>query len=236
VDGKKPEVMKNSTDFEYGERKVFRAELEMSEIPNKSNVHLLKLRFITHDHGNVRYHPDEVTFFTTPSTDGLIEPVQMSQASFDQIWNSIQQFTITSQTRSILVTFYVKHVCTVGLVNKFMDSDWSGELWAAAVNRKMTDVEFFVGEESFGAHRSLLSARSPVFAAMFASGMMEAETGQVRIEDVDPNIFGIFLEFLYTGTFEPSPNDVDLFTVADKYQINTLMDLCRPANYMVGLE
>jgi len=28
-----------------------------------------------------------------------------------------------------------------------------------------------------------------VFAAMFASGMKEAECGQVRIEDVDPVVF-----------------------------------------------
>ena len=53
----------------------------------------------------------------------------------------------------------------------------------------MTDVEILVGEDAFGAHRSLLSARSPVFAAMFASGMKEAECGQVRIEDVDPVVF-----------------------------------------------
>ena len=53
----------------------------------------------------------------------------------------------------------------------------------------MTDVEFLVGEDSFVAHRSLLSVRSPVFAAMFSSGMKELETGQVHIEDVDLETF-----------------------------------------------
>jgi len=149
---------------------------------------LLKLRFISHGHENVCYHPDEVTFITTPSTNGLTTPVQMSQ-TFGNIWNSTQQFTITPRTGSIFVTFHVTLFGTVGLINKFMDSDWSEKLWSAAVNGKMTDIEILVREETFGAHRFLLSARSPVFAAMFASGMKEAKTGLDRIEGVDPSIF-----------------------------------------------
>jgi len=114
-----------------------------------------------------------------------------------------------------------------------VDSTFGEQLWAAAVNKKMTDVEFLVGVEAFGAHRSLLSARSPVFASMFASGMKETKTGKVCIEDVDPTTFQQFLKFLYTGTFEPSSMDQDLFEVADKYQVETLMELCRPTTEVV---
>jgi len=120
-------------------------------------------------------------------------------------------------------------------INKPVDSTFGEQLWAAAVNRKMTDIEFLVGEESFGAHRSLLSARSPVFAAMFASGMKEDKTGQVHIEDVDPTTFQQFLKFLYTGTLEHSFMDSDLFEVADRYQIETLMELCRPATETIEI-
>jgi len=100
----------------------------------------------------------------------------------------------------------------------------------------MTDVEFLVGEEAFGAHRSLLSARSPVFAAMFASGMKEALTGRVRIEDVNPTTFQRFLKFLYTGMVESSAMDEELFTVADKYGVATLIELCRPATQPVDTD
>ena len=132
-----------------------------------------------------------------------------------------------------VITFHVKtHSTVTNYINKPLDSTWSGELWAAAINRKMTDVEILVGAEAFGAHRSLLSSRSPVFAAMFASGMKEAETGRIRIEDVDPTTFQRFLKFLYTGMLESSAMDEDekLFTVADKYQVATLMELSRPVN------
>jgi len=131
---------------------------------------------------------------------------------------------------SFSITFHIKlHYNVPHFIHKIIDSALNRQLLAAAINRKMTDVDFLVGEESFGAHRSLLSARSPVFAAMFTSGMKEVETGQVRIEDVKPITFKHFLHFLYTGLFEPSAMDRALFKVADKYQVETVMELCRPA-------
>ena len=58
--------------------------------------------------------------------------------------------------------------------------------------------------------------------------MAEAQTGQVGIEDVDPNIFRTFLEFLYVGEFKPFSEKEQLFALADKYQVETLMALCKP--------
>ena len=58
--------------------------------------------------------------------------------------------------------------------------------------------------------------------------MAEAQTGQVRIEDVDPNIFHSFLEFLYIGTLKSYEEKEQLFALADKYQVETLMNLCQP--------
>ncbi len=62
---------------------------------------------------------------------------------------------------------------------------------------------------------------------MFSSGMKESQTGSVRIEDVDPDVFKGFLDYLYTGMLPPSVNNEELFSVADKYQVVTLMDLCK---------
>ena len=41
-------------------------------------------------------------------------------------------------------------------------------------SEKSSDVEFIVEERSFPAHRLILSARSPYFAAMFQNGMKES--------------------------------------------------------------
>lgn len=58
--------------------------------------------------------------------------------------------------------------------------------------------------------------------------MEEAKTGNVKIDYVDSTTFQLFLEFLYTGTLKSSPIDtVQLYSMADKYQVETLMELSR---------
>ena len=94
-------------------------------------------------------------------------------------------------------------------------------LWDAAADGKLTDVELLVGKVMFPAHRSLLSARSPVFAAMFKSGMEEALTGRVRVDGVDPTTFRQFLEFLYTGTLSTWVDKSKVLFMANRYQIDS---------------
>jgi len=126
--------------------------------------------------------------------------------------------------------FHVQIVNTIPNYDfKFVDVTWVEQIWSSAIAKKLTDVEFLVGDQSFAAHRFILSARSPVFAAMFNSGMAEAKTGRVRIDDdVDPNIFRSFLEFLCVGVLKSFKGKEQLFALADKYEVKTLMALCKP--------
>lgn len=50
------------------------------------------------------------------------------------------------------------------------------------------DVSFEIDGRSIHAHKFILSARSPVFAAMFASGMQESKSSVVRLEDVEYDV------------------------------------------------
>jgi len=64
-----------------------------------------------------------------------------------------------------------------------------------------SDVKLLVG---FGAaevqaHKSILSASSPVFSAMFRSGMLEAAQNSVVINDATEGEVLLFLEIIYTG-------------------------------------
>lgn len=63
-------------------------------------------------------------------------------------------------------------------------------------NEISTDVCFEVGQPGgetvkFHAHKYMLIARSPVFEAMFSSGMTECSgpVAKVRVEDIDTDIF-----------------------------------------------
>ena len=112
----------------------------------------------------------------------------------------------------------------------------TNDIWSATtVAKRMTDVVLIVGRDepiSFHAHRFILSARSPVFAVMFESDFEEARTGVVRIGDIDPDTFGHFFKFLYTGLLligdDDWPLKERLFMLADKYDVASLMDICRP--------
>ncbi len=128
--------------------------------------------------------------------------------------NSIQMFTGSLLFGSIdlprnrrfpsKITFSVKFVSTVPTFSiKPCDLLLADKLWSSANAKMMTDAEIIVGRNaprSFHAHRFLLSARSPVFAAMFNGTFEEARTGIVRINDVDPDTFAHFFKFLYRGT------------------------------------
>lgn len=83
------------------------------------------------------------------------------------------------------------------------EADWQSERTLAECMRYMwdneisTDVCFEVGPPGgdtvkFHAHKYMLISRSPVFEAMFSSGMVECRDhpeAKVRVEDVDGSIF-----------------------------------------------
>ncbi|CAL4916818.1 unnamed protein product [Urochloa decumbens] len=61
------------------------------------------------------------------------------------------------------------------------------------------DVTFEVGGETFTAHRCVLAARSPVFRAGLFGPMKEGTTtSAIRIDDMEPQVFGLLLSFIYT--------------------------------------
>ena len=110
---------------------------------------------------------------------------------------------------------------------KLSDELLNIQLWSAAQNGHCTDVQLVVGERVFPVHKVILAARSPVFNAMFSNAMTESKSGIVNITDVDPDVLEQFLRFMYTGELHQSaPCSNRLAAVADKYQVETLQDLC----------
>jgi hypothetical protein len=97
-------------------------------------------------------------------------------------------------------------------------------------NQHQCDVQFdFDDGQSVGAHIVILSASSPVFAAMFQSNLLETKTRKVTIVDVKIDVFKQFLIFLYA---ENTPRLAEegitrlLFELADKYNVGALKDEC----------
>jgi hypothetical protein len=98
------------------------------------------------------------------------------------------------------------------------------------VEQTNCDVKFcFDDGRQIGGHKRILSARSPVFAAMFKHDMQEAKTGKVSIKDFDLETFRELLHFIYLGRTS-GPLDASkaqpLFLAADKYDILDLREDC----------
>ncbi|XP_046441445.1 speckle-type POZ protein-like B [Daphnia pulex] len=95
------------------------------------------------------------------------------------------------------------------------------------------DVQFhFKDGKSIGAHILILSISSPVFSAMFQSGLLESQTREVNIIDTELDIFWQLLDYLYTGS-APKLSDENiaklLFEAADKYAVENLKSECLEA-------
>lgn len=94
-----------------------------------------------------------------------------------------------------------------------------------------SDVTLYVKKQKHLAHRTVLSARSPVFAAMFTNDTLEKKTGIVKITDSDPETFREFLSFLYSGEVNFNKcNICDLYRISDKYNVPKLKLMC--VNFM----
>mmetsp|Transcript_43362 Transcript_43362/g.97888 ORF Transcript_43362/g.97888 Transcript_43362/m.97888 type:complete len:409 (-) Transcript_43362:70-1296(-) len=97
------------------------------------------------------------------------------------------------------------------------------------------DVVLVADGEEHVAHRAILKARSPVFRAMFGAPMAEGHSGRVVIEDLDADTVSGFVQFLYTAELPDSALEGDdsavetlvkLVRAADKYEVNSLVDIC----------
>lgn len=90
------------------------------------------------------------------------------------------------------------------------------------------DTTMYVKDKKFMAHKVILTARSPVFAAMFKHDTVENQTGIVSISDCDPDSFHEFLKYLYCGELENVSfrSALHLYKTADKYYVQELKMFC----------
>jgi speckle-type POZ protein len=93
----------------------------------------------------------------------------------------------------------------------------------------LSDATFNINGRKFAAHKTILAMRSPVFAAMFLHPTKEMQSGEVEVEDIDPDVFQEVLHYLYTGLTRSSAMDVmapGLLAAVDKYMLDELKTLC----------
>ena len=71
---------------------------------------------------------------------------------------------------------------------------------------RYSDVKVVCGEKSFTCHRFILGTCSDVFDKMFeTSGMKEAQSNEIVVEDIDADIMEIFLDLMYSDGTKMEP-------------------------------
>jgi len=104
----------------------------------------------------------------------------------------------------------------------------------ASPEELFSDVVLEVGEkdgramEELPCHANILSARSPVFRAMFKHDTAEARTKRVRVPDIDPVVARQLLQYMYTGSLGEASKgrEAELLAAADKYSLLELKKQC----------
>jgi hypothetical protein len=137
--------------------------------------------------------------------------------------------------RPIQFDFDIKVVSTIdNSYYAMMDKHWFKNLWVAATKQKFTDVEILLGSvKMMEAHRVILSARSPVLNETLSKISNTAGKSIVTFGvEFDENVVYCFLNFLYTGRLEWSPEwnakVMQLSKLAATYEVETLKNICHP--------
>ncbi|KAH9364555.1 hypothetical protein HPB48_017720 [Haemaphysalis longicornis] len=94
-------------------------------------------------------------------------------------------------------------------------------------SRQFSDVILSVEGQEIHAHKGILAARSPVFAAMFKHEMKENELDRVQITDCDFEVLNEVVDFIYTGR-APKLDEMaeEVLFAADKYDLGRLKAMC----------
>jgi len=124
-------------------------------------------------------------------------------------------------------------VYLVGIVDNYrvqqMDGLLGTQLWPS-VKDQQNEADFKLKSNDgncFHAHKWILAARSPVFAALFNS---QEKIGSLHLA-VDCNVVEMhqFIQFIYTGELDGLVSPA-LMQLATKYEIKTLEDICHTAS------
>jgi len=94
-------------------------------------------------------------------------------------------------------------------------------------NQQLFDFKIMLGERAYPVHKVVLAANSDYFRAMFLNEMKEAEENEVTIDDVDPYIMKLIIDFCYTQRISLNEeNYLDVLSAASRFCMKFLLDVC----------
>lgn len=77
--------------------------------------------------------------------------------------------------------------------------------------------------KKFSVHKNILSIQSSVFSKIFYHDMIEERTNEMWISEFSSETVEEFLRYFYTGEVKSEVNVMEMFAIAAKYDVSTLM-------------
>ena len=224
---------------------LFRGE-RIFRVGLKNHVESPVLFFTAIDLNKMGMRVEEVSYGIKEIGTGPETMMQMTDQNIgneDDISDdgNLQLFTINLDTMVNGNCTFVFRICIEGSVPDYSyrlsDRLTKDQLWdAASKNNNGADVEIVVRGKTFPAHKAILAARSPIFAAEFTKEQQgNDQPVQIQIDGVDPSTVERFLYFIYTGESMGTLANEELLKLAEKYQLTTLTRLCQTALKKLGI-
>jgi len=144
---------------------------------------------------------------------------QVRSLDLRPLWQAVRAESVW---RWHLMIFYEGSPCILTV------TDICKDYLAMLEKTKFADITFAIQGEEIKAHKSVLAARSPYFRNMFDANMVENASGKIEVPDADSKAFRGMLEYIYGGMHPKNLDEIsiDLFVIADKYDIPKLRDIC----------
>lgn len=97
---------------------------------------------------------------------------------------------------------------------------------------KLIDCILKVGDRSIPCHRLIMAACSPYFRELFFSADgKELNQKEIVLENLDPNIMEVIVNYLYSADIDINDNSVqDILAAANRFQIPSVFTVC--VNYL----
>ncbi|KAJ8680813.1 hypothetical protein QAD02_016600 [Eretmocerus hayati] len=117
----------------------------------------------------------------------------------------------------------IKNVDTLNGHQAFLCTEYEVLLERA----KFSEVTFIIGKQELRLHKSILSSRSPVFAAMFDNNFEESVSNKVVIEDQSFEVMKEFFRYIYAAKINNiEDHAIELLGLSNKYVVVKLINLC----------
>jgi BTB/POZ domain len=95
------------------------------------------------------------------------------------------------------------------------------------IAQHLSDFTIFVQEVSckkeYRVHKSVLASKSPIFENIFKNDSAIHRAGKMQFNEFSSTTVSAFLRFLYTGFVQQEVNAIELFKMAAKYKVDSLM-------------